>query len=180
MKAIDSQSAIRNPQSAIRNRLSPEPYTIRLRGPWQLEPLERYVVRGGGGWDRSTDDLPAAVRAKMPADWSAVFGGDFRGRVRYRRTFQMPTGLDEGQRVWLVVEPPRSCGTVSLAGDLLGTIGPSNPPGRYDITEWLRERNHLDIVVEHPPLDDATLANDDITTRLPGGLVGEVRLEIEE
>ena len=160
--------------------MSPEPYTIRLRGPWQLEPLERYVPCGDGRWDRSTDDLPAAVRAKMPADWSAEFGSEFRGRVRYRRTFQKPTGLDEGQRVWLVVEPPRSRGTVSLGGELLGHVGYGDPPGRYDITERLQEHNHVDIVVEHPPLDDRTISNDDDTARLPGGLVGEVRLEIEE
>src|SRR5262245_37429198 len=103
----------------------------------------------------------------MPGDWSAEFGADFCGRVRYRRTFQMPTGLDEGQRVWLVVEPPRSCGTISLAGELLGTVYQGGPPGRYDITERLREHNHLEIVVEHPPLDDSIRSNDDDTTRLP-------------
>jgi hypothetical protein len=155
-------------------------YTIRLRGPWQLEPVERYIQRRDGRWDRSADDLPAATRDKMPAEWSAVLGGDFRGRVRYRRTFQMPTGLDEGQRVWLAVEPPRSCGTVTLGGVMLGTVRAGDPPARYDITDRLRETNHLEIVVEHPPLDDAAFSNDDDTTRLPGGLVGEVRLEIEE
>ena len=159
----------------------PEPYTIRLRGPWQLEPLEQYGRRGGGGArERSTDRLPAVARAKMPADWSAVFGPDFYGRVRYRRTFQRPTSLDEGQRVFLVVEPPRSRGTVSLAGGVLGTVRYGDPPGRYDITERLGEHNHLEIIVEHPALDDPPISNDDYPTRLSGGLIGEVRLEIEE
>jgi hypothetical protein len=137
-------------------------------------------VQGDGRWRRTTADLPAAARAKMPADWSVVFGADFQGRVRYRRSFQMPTGLDEGQRVWLTVEPPRSHGTVSLGGELLGHVRCGDPPGRYDITEWLRATNLLEIVVDHPPLDDPQLSNDDDTTRLPGGLVGGVRLEIEE
>lgn len=116
----------------------------------------------------------------MPADWAAAFGDDFRGRVCYRRTFQMPTGLDEGQRVWLVVEPPRSRGTVTLGGEPLGFLGEGDPPGRYDITLRLREHNRLEIVVEHPALDDARASNDDETAQSPGGLVGEVRLEIEE
>jgi hypothetical protein len=161
-------------------RLLTSIYTIRLRGPWQLEPLERYSPNEFGGWKRSTDDLPAAVRAKMPAAWADSFGPDFRGRVRYRRTFQMPTGLDEGQRVWLVIEPPRSSGRINLNGTETGAISPGDPSGRYDITEQLVDSNRLDIVVEHPPLDDAVSPPDDNGTRLPGGLVGEVRLEIEE
>ena len=160
--------------------MTPEPYIIRLRGPWQLEPLERYIRRNDGVWERSTENLPAAARDKMPADWSAIFGRDLRGRVRYRRSFQMPTGLDEGQRVLLAVEPPRSCGTVTLGGEQLGIVRAGDPPGRYDITDRLRESNFLEIVVEHPPLDDAAFSNDDNATRLPGGLASEVRLEIEE
>ena len=116
----------------------------------------------------------------MPADWSTVYGSDFRGRVCYRRTFQMPTGLDEGQRVWLAVEPPLSIGIVSLGGEMLGTIRHSGPAGRYDVTCRLQEHNYLEIIVEHPPLDDRLSQNDDDTARLPGGLVGEVRLEIDE
>jgi hypothetical protein len=116
----------------------------------------------------------------MPTDWSAALGADFYGRVHYRWTFQSPTGLDEGQRVWLVIEPPRTRGTLNLTGELLGILHHGEPPARYDITERLREHNHLEIVVEHPPLDDALRCDDDDTTRLPGGLVGEVRLEIEE
>ena len=82
--------------------------------------------------------------------------------------------------MWLVVEPPRSCGMVSLSGELLGTVRYGDPPGRYDITGHLHEHNHLDIVVDHPPLDDRTVSNDDDSRHQPGGLVGEVRLEIEE
>ena len=45
-------------------------HIIRLRGPWQLEPLARYVERPGG-YDRSAADLPPGGKATMPADWSA-------------------------------------------------------------------------------------------------------------
>ena len=83
-------------------------HTIRLRGPWQLEPVFRYVLRADGGYDRLADGLPAAARMQVPADWSAALGGDFLGRVRYVRTFNSPPGLQPDERVWLVVEPQRS------------------------------------------------------------------------
>jgi hypothetical protein len=155
-------------------------HTIRLRGPWLLEPIERFLRRADGSFDRSTVDLPAGARATMPGDWSHEFGGDFAGRVRYRRTFQKPTGLEAGKRVWLVVEPPRSAGTVTLNDAPLGEVRFGDPPARFDITTTLNEHNRLEIVVAHPRFDAARAAKEDSSWRSPGGLVGEVRLEIEE
>src|SRR3972149_9932844 len=91
-------------------------HTIRLRGPWQLEPLARYAARADGGLNKQTDDLPAAGKATMPIDWSETLGRDFLGVVRYHRIFQTPTGLEPHETVWLVVEPPRAYGTGRLAG----------------------------------------------------------------
>jgi hypothetical protein len=146
-------------------------HTIRLRGPWSVEPVERYVLDAGGRYERSTAGLPAAVKMTMPADWGAVLGATFLGLVRYQRLFQKPTGLDSGERVWLVVEAPRSRGTVELNRKRLGEAG-----GRFDITECLEDHNRLEIIVEHPAFD----ARDGGDTRSPGGLIGEVRLEIED
>ena len=154
-------------------------HSIRLRGPWQLEPMERFVRRGDGRYDRSADSLPLSARSTMPADWSESFGRAFLGRVRYRRIFQRPTGLDNGERVWLVVEPPRSHGEIELNRKRLGEALWSGEPARFDITGALEDHNRLEIVVAHPALDETGAANDDSST-LPGGLVGEVRLEIEE
>jgi hypothetical protein len=111
----------------------------------------------------------------MPADWSGLLGADFLGRVSYRRTFQKPTGLESGERVWLVVEEPRSRGNVELNDRQLGEAG-----GRFDITELLEDHNRLEIVVEHSAIDAQGVARDDGDTGSAGGLVGEVRLEIEE
>jgi hypothetical protein len=156
-------------------------HSIRLRGPWQIEPLERFVRRGDGRYERSTETLPPAASAKMPSDWSEALGRDFLGRVRYLRTFHEPTGLDiGGERVWLVVEPPRSVARVSVNGIALGQVAAGGPPARFDITARLQYANRLEIVVDHPVLDDAGAPNDDSSTTSPGGLVGEVRLEIEE
>lgn len=150
-------------------------HNIRLRGPWSVEPLERYVLRADGGYQRSTTELPAAAKMTMPADWGAVLGASFLGLVRYLRNFQKPTGLESGERVWLVVEGPRSRGSVELNRKRLGDAG-----GRFDITELLEDHNRLEVVVEHPVVDVRGMARDDDGTRLTGGLIGEVRLEIEE
>lgn len=153
-------------------------HVIRLRGPWQLEPLARYVVRSDGSYDEDRENVPAGGTAKMPADWSETLGSDFRGGVRYRRSFQRPTGLQPRDTVWLVVEPPRSCATVHLAGRLLGgVLRFGGPAGRFDVTHLLDDRNRLEIVVQHPAPDGTRTPDDD---EAPGGLVGEVRLEIEE
>jgi hypothetical protein len=153
-------------------------HTIRLRGPWQLEPIARFVVRSDGGYVIEANNLPASARATMPADWSASLGPEFLGRVRYVRTFQKPTGLETAERVWLVVEPPRSLGRVRLADVELGTVEFGGPSGRFEITSLLADRNTLEIVVEHPALDDEWPPRA-TNMQMPGGLVGEVRLEIE-
>ena len=155
-------------------------HTIRLRGPWKLEPLERYVKRSFGGYVSQTEGLPPRDRCTMPADWCETLGPDFLGVVRYGRKFNKPTNLGPRERVWLVVEPPRSCGLVRVNGELLGHIRFGAAPGRFDITLFLAESNTVDIDVEHPELDDNGNAPDDGSFHVPGGLVGEVRLEIEE
>lgn len=154
-------------------------HTIRLRGPWNVEPLARFVARGGGAFLASADELPAAERLTMPADWSATCGPDFLGRVRYHRIFQQPTGLDDGQRVFLVVEGPRSRCAVHLNHKRLADALLWGDTGRYEVTTLLADHNQLEIVVEHPALDERGMANDD-EAEAAGGLVGEVRLEIEE
>jgi hypothetical protein len=126
------------------------------------------------------DGLPPVVRTTMPADWSGSLGADFLGRVRYQRNFQRPTGLDSGERVWLVVEPPRSSACIVWKGDLVGFIHPGDPAGRFDITDQLEDHNQLDIFVDHPDLDELRSTVGDPAQLPLGGLVGEVRLEIEE
>jgi hypothetical protein len=155
-------------------------HNIRLRGPWQVEAIERYVRRADGTYGRSSEPMPAAVRMAMPADWSAALGGDFLGRVRYSRIFQKPTGLDTGERVFLVVEPARSLGSVSVNSKRLGAVCWGGAAGRFDVTDLLDDHNRLEIVVQHPVLDGMQEQNDDDSTSSVGGLVGEVRLEIDE
>jgi len=155
-------------------------HMIRLRGPWQLEPVFSYVPRADGSYERHVDGLPAGAKMTMPADWSAAFGEDFLGRVRYVRTFNSPPGLQPDERVWLVVEPQRSEARVMMVDETLGIVSADGPPRRFDVTHRLGSHNRLEILVDHPALVEGglTVAGSDFLP--PGGLVGEVRLEIEE
>jgi hypothetical protein len=155
-------------------------HIIRLRGPWQLEPVHRWVRRADGGYDRVRTDLPAAAKATMPADWSGSFGGDFLGCVKYSRHFNLPTGLAAGDKVFLVVEPPRSWAEVCLGGETLGRMISRDAAARYDVTDRLEAHNRLEILVDHPAVPDGRDTITGSTDLPPGGLVGEVRLEIEE
>ncbi len=143
-------------------------HVIRLRGPWHVEPLARFVPQGDGTILESAEELAAGFRVNMPADWSAILGGDFLGRVRYTRAFHKPTGLELGERVFLVVEAPRSRGAVELNGKQVGEVRMDRAPMRVDVTDLLGGDERLEILVEHD------------VPECVGGLVGEVRLEIEE
>ena len=155
-------------------------HTIRLRGPWQLEPVARFEPESDGTYRATSENLPPATRAKMPANWADAFGPGFLGRVRYVRTFQKPTGLESGGRVFLVVSPPQSEGCILLGGQLLGFVYPGESAQRFDITERLDSHNTVEIFVDHPALDELRSKVGDPAALPPGGLVGEVRLEIEE
>jgi beta-galactosidase/beta-glucuronidase len=115
----------------------------------------------------------------MPADGGAAPGADFRGRVSYRRRFGRPTGLDAADRVELVIDCVGAFGCVALNGQELGEIAAGGSPWRCDITARLQPRNELAIEVELPQLaaDGPSLVRPG-RDGLPGGLIGEVRLEM--
>src|ERR1700676_4009933 len=100
----------------------PQPHVIRLRGPWDYEPLARVFCAADGTRREVTDALPPPGRVRLPADWGPTLGIDFRGRVRYLRRFGLPTNLDSSQRVWLVVEGVDYFGTATLNGTRLGEL----------------------------------------------------------
>ncbi|HEY7531985.1 MAG TPA: hypothetical protein VH681_04275 [Nitrospiraceae bacterium] len=153
-------------------------HIIRLRGPWEVEPIWRYELPLSGR--RLDFDPRSPTKQKMPSDWGDALGRDFLGCVRYRRRFHAPTNLTPQDFVWLVVEPPRSVGTVELNGHYLGNVEYDQPEGRFEVMSLLREANELLVYVSHPALDpDGNRPQQDYVN-LPGGLVGEVRLEIKD
>ena len=165
-------------------------HSIRLAGPWRLEPTGRFLPADAGLPRLVTVDLPEAQTAKMPADWSAVCGAEYCGQVRYTRRFHQPQGLQEDEVVWLVVEPARSHAETWLNGQRLGELSVVDSQLRVDVTKLLVDFNELVIVVTHPAMDNSvdnppsgihdapSRHPGGASSRQPGGLVGEVRLEI--
>ncbi len=130
-------------------------HTIRLRGPWQVEPVERLFFSRMGIVRKRVIFRPGS--ATMPADWSEFFGADFLGRVVYRRSFQKPTGLDSGERVCAsgrtaAIRARVSCGK-AMSCDF---VPPGERVGRFEITDRLEDHNELEIIVDHPDLSDAS------------------------
>ena len=167
------------------------PHVIRLRGPWECEPLTRVDPasssplapggRGAGGEGEIPSGLPPPGRVNPPADRRDSQGAGFRGLVRYRRRFNRPTNLDPTERVWLVIEQAIGRGQYSLNGQPLGTIGADARSASSDITSLLALRNVLEIDFElpdrtagHPLTPNPSPARGEGDNALPG----DVRLEV--
>ncbi|MFM7070978.1 MAG: glycosyl hydrolase 2 galactose-binding domain-containing protein [Planctomycetota bacterium] len=170
------------------------PHRIRLRGPWECRPL----AWSGSEWADSQNSsstvpavtnpptpvrtipterpLPEAGLLTMPSDWSPIAGPDFRGRVLFTRRFGCPSGIVDDDRVELVVEAVDQRASIELNGQMLGETRWGAGPWRLEITDRLRPANELRITVDLPaePRDRGERAGK------PGGLIGEVRLEIHE
>jgi beta-galactosidase/beta-glucuronidase len=155
-----------------------EPHVIRLRGPWQLEPLDRWVACGSGEWRVETGDLPAGGKVAVPGDWRQLLGHDYLGRVRYSRAFNLPTNLGPREHVWLVLDEVDYQADVSLNGQFLGPVRPHHGAWRHEITATLRLHNQLVVDVQLPPEVHADPQLRGARAGQAGGLVGEVRLEI--
>jgi beta-galactosidase/beta-glucuronidase len=156
-----------------------ESHVIRLRGPWELEPLARFVAGDDGAFREQTRDLPAGGKVTVPGDWGELLGRDFIGRVRYTRRFNRPTNLEPDERVWLALDGVDPRADIALNGRPIGQANGYQAALRFDITAALAEHNVLAVEVCMPgaSLDDAGCRPGRVG--LPGGLIGEVRLEIE-
>lgn len=131
-------------------------HSIRLRGPWHFEVIS--IAAG--------DVASPEGKQQMPADWSRALGSDFRGVVLFSRSFHAPTGLEPDQQVQLTFSSVRSRGTVVLNGELLGPV--SDGGASFDIATRLLPFNQLQVEITQDSPDDP-----------PGGIVGEVQLEIQ-
>jgi beta-galactosidase/beta-glucuronidase len=149
------------------------PHVIRLCGPWEYDLLERSAL----GEASSTFDLPLSGKVQMPCDWSATLGDDFFGRVRYVRHFNSPTNLGPRERVWLVFDGADHSADVMLNGEPLGRFAGEGSV-RFEITQRLAPHNRLEVEVSLAPEMFHSPARGH-RVGLPGGLTGEVRLEIE-
>ncbi len=129
-------------------------HRINLRGPWEFEWLEP-----------ATGDAPAHGRVKLPSDWRDDFG-DRAGRVRFRRHFHEPTGIEPEDSVWLHFTGVGGEFTVSLDGRPLAS---EDGTPRFEITDALQPTSV--VVVE--------IVCDPSGTDEPLGLYDFVAVEIE-
>jgi hypothetical protein len=118
----------------------------------------------------------------MPADWGDTLGDGFHGRVEYAREFARPTGLRPGQRVELVLAGVDAFGSAALNDSPLLEVPAGGGESRVEIAALLEDRNRLVVEVELPAVDShaAPVVRPPGREHSPGGLYGEVRLEIEE
>jgi hypothetical protein len=147
-------------------------HIIRLRKPWSCQV--QATMRDG--ILTSVEALPQTV--DVPGDWSPVADASFRGTVQYTRTFNRPTGIEVRTRVVLCLELVDGRADVTLNGEPVGVACWPDLPRRFEIKEQLAIRNELVVAVslldepEPTPRPPSRGAGD------PGGLIGDVRLEI--
>lgn len=155
-----------------------ESHVIRLRGPWDYEVLARTLVTADGTRRALRENLPAPGRVHLPADWGATLGSDFRGLVRYTRRFGLPTNLQPNDQVSLVVEGVDHFGSAQLNNTPLGELLGFSCPTVFEVRLLLAPRNVLVLEVELPAYESAAAPQRPGREALPGGPIGEVRLEI--
>jgi len=109
------------------------PHRIRLRGPWECEPLPA-----------PADSAPR--RIDLPFRWDET---DLVGRVRFRRRFGYPGRIDAHERVWLIVAGAAKRLDVCVNAVPLGEQAGA-PPCELDVTALLRSRNELVLDTEVP------------------------------
>lgn len=149
------------------------PHVIRLRGPWRYD----VIVRAGTAVEMAREaEPPTTGQMTLPDDWGDVLGNGFRGRVRFTRRFGRPSGLEPHERVWLVIGGADASGMATLNDRPLGRVPGYCLSGHFDVTELLEDRNELAVDVELPPDEHHPLRPG--RENLPGGLMGEVRLEV--
>src|SRR6266446_4224520 len=139
------------------------PHRIRLRGPWECEPLARFVMGADGRKEEIATNLPSPRKITKPCRWNEGGLNDFSGRVRFRRHFGYPGRVDDNERVWLTFAGVEATAQIWLNGQFLGRqTGPR--PFEFEVTKLLGNRNDLRVDIKGDSIK--------------GGLYGEVALEI--
>lgn len=100
------------------------PHRIRLRGPWQCEPI---------------GELPAR-RVTMPCNWAEAGLADFRGAARFVRKFGYPGRIDEDEHVWLTCAGCTGLREMHLNGTPVAHFA-------SEITSLLTTRNQLEVLI---------------------------------
>jgi hypothetical protein len=106
------------------------PHRIRLRGPWQCEPI----------------DGPPPRRVIMPCRWLEAGLADFHGAARFTRSFGYPGSVDDSEHVWLTCDGCTGCHEVRLNGQQL--TRESCHDFAFDVSNILSLRNRLEMLIQ--------------------------------
>lgn len=140
------------------------PYRIRLRGPWECEPLARFEGESESQNQRTSRSLPAPLQMQIPNRLSAGGLPHFAGRVRFVRQFGYPSRIEPHERLWLTFGGIEGDVEILLNEQLLGKQQSGNSGLEFEVTAILQKRNRLTVNID--------CASDQ------GGIWGEVALEV--
>jgi hypothetical protein len=90
---------------------------------------------------------PHKMRLRRP--WQRELLTSPADHVRFRRHFGYPGRIDHHERVWLTFADVPATAQITLNSHNLGTRPP--PDFEFDVTQLLRDRNVLEIVMKHEP-----------------------------
>ncbi len=131
--------------------------------PWDIYPRPQLVrdsyLTLNGKWSLSTDEgEPVDILVPFPPE-SVLSGGGIHpknnAKLTYQKVFTLPCGFVKG-RVLLHFGAVDQVATVSLNGQEVGTHHGGYTAFTFDITPYLAEENHLEVVV-HDDLDSHVL-----------------------
>src|SRR6516165_8320259 len=105
------------------------PHRMRLRGPWECEPI----------------DGPPPRRVVVPCGWVEAGLAGFRGAARFSRNFGYPGKIDDTEHAWLTGDGCVGCVEVAVNSQLL--MREPRDVFAFDITKLLSPRNRLEIVI---------------------------------
>jgi hypothetical protein len=158
-------------------------HRIRLRGPWHYQPLSHSELLQDGELREYLDPpLPPSGTMRTPGDWSESLGSEFRGRVAMTRRFGRPLNLSVACRLFLTLDGVDARARLWLNGELLGIIPWGRFAARFELPFPLQPRNELRIEIDCPAMPGELAERYRPRGRdgLPGGLTGDVALEIHE
>jgi glycosyl hydrolase family 2 len=112
------------------------PHRIRLRGPWECEPITT----------PSPTPLPAARRVTVLGNMRDFGLAGFSGQVRVVRKFGYPGRIDEHERVWLTCDGLEGRAAIRLNDQLMAKE--HSGPFAFDVTQLLRPHNRLEITLD--------------------------------
>lgn len=126
--------------------------------------------------------MPSVHSIRLTRPWNLL--GDDLNQIRAERFFHRPSGLAQGQSVWLVIDRQVGCSVLAMRLNDVDCDLPegSSGPFRWQIASQLELRNRIELELLTPKSalhSSATESGRSVNDRLDLSSFAEVRLEIE-